>query len=122
MNLALLILIGFFAGLSTGVFGIGGGIIIVPGLVYLLGYPQHLAVGTSLAVLLPPVGLAAVLEYYRRGNVEIRSALVLAAALILGSWLSASLGNRISASMLKTGFGCFLVIVGCYTVWSANRP
>jgi uncharacterized membrane protein YfcA len=47
MNLALLILIGFFAGLSTGVFGIGGGIIIVPGLVYLLGYPQHLAVGTS---------------------------------------------------------------------------
>ena len=64
-----LVIIGVVAGISSGFFGIGGGIVIVPVLIYWVGYNQHLlAVGTSLAVLLPPVGLAATLEYYRKGE------------------------------------------------------
>lgn len=65
---ALLLLIGFIAGIAAGLFGIGGGVLIVPALVYLAGFPLHTAVGTSLAILLPPVGLAAVLTYYRYGQ------------------------------------------------------
>ena len=68
------ILIGFSAGLLSGFFGVGGGIIIVPALVLVLGYSQHLAQGTSLTVLLLPIGIFAVYEYYKVGNVEIKAA------------------------------------------------
>src|SRR6185295_5410711 len=69
-SLLTLVLIGLVSGLASGVFGIGGGVLIVPGLIYLAGFTQHRATGTSLAVLLPPVGLAATIEYYRHGNVD----------------------------------------------------
>ncbi|MRR14085.1 sulfite exporter TauE/SafE family protein, partial [archaeon] len=75
----ILILIGLVSGVVSGIFGIGGGVLIIPALVYLLGFSQHTATGTSLAILLPPVGLGAVMEYYRRGNVDIRTALIVAA-------------------------------------------
>lgn len=116
-----LILIGVVAGISSGVFGIGGGIIIVPALVYLLGFSQHLAVGTSLAVLLPPIGVVAVIEYYRQGNVDLRAALIIALALVVGAWIGAVVGNRIPAELLKLLFGIFLVVVGLYTSWSSWR-
>ena len=68
--LLLLIGIGLAAGVLSGVFGIGGGVVIVPALIYLAGFRQHVATGTSLAVLLPPVGVAAVVEYYRHGATQ----------------------------------------------------
>lgn len=116
-----LILIGVIAGISAGVFGIGGGIIIVPGLVYVLGYSQPMAIGTSLAVLLPPIGIAAVVEYHRHGNVDLRAALIIAIALVVGAWLGALVGNRIPAQFLKLMFGLFLIGVGIYTSWSSWR-
>jgi uncharacterized membrane protein YfcA len=69
-----LVVIGLLGGFAAGLFGVGGGIVIVPALIYWAGFTQHKATGTSLAVLLPPIGLAAALEYYRHGNVDVRAA------------------------------------------------
>lgn len=82
-----LIIIGLVSGIASGLFGIGGGILIVPSLIYILRFSPALAIGTSLAVLLPPVGIAAVYEYYRHGNVNIKFALVIAVSLIIGGWI-----------------------------------
>lgn len=115
----LFVLIGVFAGLSAGLLGIGGGVIIVPMLVYLAGFSQHVATGTSLAILLPPVGLAATLEYYRHGNVDLKAALVIALSLFVTSWVGATFANRLSASGLKVIFGVFLVTIGIYVIYDA---
>ena len=117
----LLLLIGFVSGIAAGLFGIGGGVLIVPALVYLVGFSQHTAVGTSLAILLPPVGLAAVLQYYRYGQVNLKAALIVAAALFVGGWLGAILANHISGPQLKLAFGIFVVGLGIYLVLGAWR-
>ncbi len=83
-SIFLLLLIGLFSGVASGFFGIDGGILTVPGLVYFAGFSQQAATGTSLAILLPPVGLAAVIEYYRHGNVDLKSAFIVAIALFAG--------------------------------------
>ena len=113
-----LTLVGIAAGVTAGLFGVGGGVLIVPGLVYLLGFSQHRAVGTSLAVLLPPVGLAAVVEYYRHGNVDIRAAFYVAIALFVGGYFGAGFANRLSGPILKTAFGVFLIAIGVYTCYT----
>ena len=84
------VLIGLLGGIAAGLFGVGGGIVIVPALIYWAGFSQHKATGTSLAVLLPPIGLAATIEYYRHGNVDIRAALILAVTMFVGSCLGPS--------------------------------
>ena len=117
----LLLLIGFVSGVASGLFGIGGGVLIVPGLVYLAGLSQHAATGTSLAILLPPVGLAAVLEYYHHGNVNLKAALIVAAALFVGGWLGAVIANRVSGPYLRLAFGIFVVSLGFYLVFGALR-
>ena len=114
-----LLITGLVAGVAAGFFGIGGGVIIVPALVYLLGFSQHKATGTSLAILLPPVGLAAVLEYYRNDNVDIKAALLIGGALFLGGWIGGHFANKLSGPQLKLAFGVFLVTVGVYTVITA---
>ena len=80
----LMLLIGLFSGIASGIFGIGGGIIIVPALIYLAKFSQHAAIGTSLAILLPPIGLFAVLDYYRHGNVDLKAALIVAVTFMVG--------------------------------------
>lgn len=117
----ILLLIGIISGIMSGFFGIGGGVIIVPALVYLIGFTQHKATGTSLAVLLPPVGLAAVVVYYRRGNVDLRVALVVAIGLLIGAWVGAHFANKISGPSLRLAFGIFVVLVGLYIVYGAAR-
>lgn len=117
MRMAILVLIGLGAGVNSGIFGIGGGILIVPGLVYLLDFPVHRAIGTSLAVLLPPVGAAAVLAYYRTGNIDWQAALFLAITVFIGAWLGAMLANHLSAYLMRVLFGTFLVGLGFYTIW-----
>ena len=117
----ILLLIGIISGIMSGFFGIGGGVIIVPALVYLIGFTQHKATGTSLAVLLPPVGLAAVVVYYRRGNVDLRVALVVAIGLLIGAWVGAHFANKISGPSLRLAFGIFVVLVGLHIVYGAAR-
>jgi uncharacterized membrane protein YfcA len=116
---ALLFAIGIFAGILSGLFGIGGGVVIVPALIYVAGFRQHVATGTSLAVLLPPIGLAATFEYYRHGNVNLRAALIIACAVLLGGWLGAVIANRMAGPQLRLAFGVFVVGLGCYLVYGA---
>jgi len=120
-SLAVLVAIGLGTGLLSGMLGIGGGVVIVPALVYLLGFDQHLATGTSLAVLLPPVGLAAVVEYYRHGRVNMYAALVIAATMAAGGWLGAVAANHIVGPKLQLGFAVFLLMLGLYLLVGALR-
>lgn len=114
-------LIGTVGGIAAGLFGIGGGIIIVPALVYLAGFSQQLATGTSLAVLLPPIGLAAAVEYYRHGNIDARAAILLAATMFVGAWLGAHFANRLAGPLLALAFGLFVCLVGLGMIVHAAR-
>lgn len=113
--------IGLVAGFLSGIFGIGGGIIIVPALIYVLGFSQHKATGTSLAVLLPPIGLAAVLEYYHHDSVDLRAALLIALTSIVGAWGGAVVANKLSGPVLRLAFGIFIVFVGFYLIYGALK-
>jgi len=112
-------LIGLLAGLLSGLFGIGGGLVIVPALVSFAGFSQHRATGTSLAALLLPVGLGAVFEYHRRGEVDWRAALIIAVVLMGSSWMTARVASRVSDVHLKMAFGGFLSLVGFSFILSA---
>ena len=120
-TVAKLVIIGVVAGISSGFFGIGGGIVIVPALIYWVGYNQHRAVGTSLAVLLPPVGLAATLEYYRKGNVDIRAAMIIAVSMLLGGYVGAFVANKLSGPHLRLLFGLFVLGLGVYLIYGAAK-
>lgn len=115
------VLIGALGGVASGLFGVGGGVVIVPALIYWAGFSQHRATGTSLAVLLPPIGLAATVEYYRQGNVDLRAAMILAATMFLGAWLGAYLANQMKGPHLRLLFGVFLTGLGFYLVFGACK-
>jgi uncharacterized membrane protein YfcA len=117
----LFIAIGLAAGVLSGVFGIGGGVVVVPALIYLAGFNQHRATGTSLAVLLPPIGFAAMWEYYRHDNVNVRAAMIIAAAVFVGGWLGALVANRVSGPYLRLAFGIFVVMLGVSLMVGAFR-
>jgi uncharacterized membrane protein YfcA len=120
MSWVTFIAIGLSSGILAGILGIGGGILIVPALMYIAGFSQKLAIGTSLAVLLPPIGIAAVLEYYRNGDVDFRAAFIIAGMALIGGWIGARTVNHIDAHTLKVMFGAFLIILGCYMIFEAR--
>ena len=115
------VIIGMIGGFTSGLFGIGGGLVIVPALIYWAGFSHHQATGTSLAVLLPPIGLAATLEYYRHGNVNIHAAMILAATMFVGSWFGAHAANRLSGPHLRLIFGVFVCGMGIYLIYGACK-
>ena len=117
----ILVIIGVLGGVAAGLFGIGGGIVIVPALIYWAGFTQHRATGTSLAVLLPPIGLAAAVEYYRHGNVDVRAAVLLAGGMFVGAWVGAFAANRMSGPQLRLIFGLFVCGLGVYLVYGAFK-
>ena len=111
MNWVVVSLTGLAAGVVSGVFGVGGAIVIIPGLVLLLGLPQHTANGTSLAALLLPVGLLGALEYYKRGEVNVAYAAVIAAGLFFGALVGAKLAGMLADATLRRAFALFLMLV-----------
>jgi len=111
MNWVVASLIGLAAGVVSGVFGVGGAVVIIPGLVLLLGLPQHTANGTSLAALLLPVGLLGALEYYRRGQVNVAYAAVIAVGLFFGALAGAKLAGMLAEATLRRAFAVFLLLV-----------
>jgi len=115
------VVIGLVSGVTAGLFGVGGGIVIVPALIYWAGFSQHRATGTSLVVLLPPIGLAAVLEYYRHGNVDVRAALFLVGSMFVGAWGGAVLANQMKGPHLRLAFGIFTCVMGVYMVYGACK-
>lgn len=115
-----LIAIGLVAGVFSGVFGIGGGVLIVPALVFILKFTMQRAIGTSLAVLLPPIGALAVWSYYRASMVDLRAAGILALMMFGGAWVGAQLVQKLDASSLKLLFGGFMMVLGLYTILSSR--
>jgi uncharacterized membrane protein YfcA len=111
MTWVLVALIGLVAGVVSGLFGIGGAIVIVPALVLLLKLPQHVANGTSLAALLLPVGLLGALEYYRRGQVNVAYAAIIAAGLFVGALAGAQMAGTLPDATLRRAFGALLLVV-----------
>jgi uncharacterized protein len=111
MTWALVALIGLVGGVVSGLFGVGGAIVIVPALVLLVKLPSHTANGTSLASLLLPVGLLGAMEYYRRGQVNIPYAVILSAGLFVGAFVGAHLSGEFSDVALRRVFGGFLLLV-----------
>ncbi len=108
----LLSLIGLLAGMLAGMIGVGGGIIIVPALVFFLGFTQKEAQGTSLGLLLLPIGILAVINYYNKGLIDVRVVLVMAIAFILGGFLGSKIALAISEEALKKIFAIVLFYTG----------
>lgn len=112
------LLVGLVVGMVSGVVGIGGGILFVPALVWLAGMDQHKAQGTSLGALLAPVGILAFWEYYRKGNADIRIALLLAAGFLIGGYFGAIGAQHISELWLRRIFAVTLIAVGGHLLLS----
>jgi len=116
--LLIIIVIGMIAGIMAGMLGIGGAIIMVPALVFFLGLSQHAAQGTSLAVMLPPIGIIAAYNYYKAGQVNIKFALILAAAFLIGSYFGSKLELNLPQPLLKKIFGLLLLLVAAKMLFS----
>jgi uncharacterized membrane protein YfcA len=103
-----LLLIGLAAGVLSGLVGVGGGLIVVPALIFFLGYSQHQAQGTSLGLLLLPVGILAVINYYNKGQIDVKVVAVMSIAFVIGGWLGSKLALRLPADTVKKIFAIFL--------------
>jgi len=114
MDNILSILIGIVSGVSSGFFGIGGAIILIPAIVYVFKFSQHLAQGTALAALLLPVGILAVIKYYKAGNVNIKVAAFVAFGFVIGGLIGASLAQSVSNLILKRLFAGLLLFISIY--------
>src|SRR6266436_1530888 len=94
-TIILLLIVGLFAGILSGLVGVGGGIIIVPSLIFFLGYSQHEAQGTSLGLLLLPIGILAVINYYNKGFIDLKVVGIMSIAFVAGGWLGSKLALTI---------------------------
>jgi uncharacterized protein len=111
-NILPYLLLGLAAGILSGLVGIGGGILIVPALVFLFGFSQQQAQGTTLALLVPPIGILAAWTYYKHGFVDIKVAAIIATGFIVGSLFGARYATGISNVVLGKIFGIFPVLIG----------
>ncbi len=111
MNAVLYVILGIIAGICGGMFGIGGGTILIPALVYILGLTQHQAQGTTLAIMVPPIGLLAALRYYYSGNVKVGIAGFVCIGFLVGGLIGANFVQNVPDLLLKRLFGIFLLIV-----------
>jgi uncharacterized protein len=107
-TLIILILIGLMAGLLSGFVGVGGGVIIVPALVYFLNLSQHQAQGTSLFILLLPVGILAVMNYSKSANINWNYGLIIALAFVVGGYFGSRMSLKLSPAVVKLAFGAFM--------------
>ena len=111
-TIIILLLIGLAAGILGGMVGVGGGIIIVPGLIYFLGFTQMQAQGTSLAMILLPVGILGVMQYYKAGNVDVSIVLILAAGFLIGSFVGSKISHSIPQESVKKFFAILMLVIG----------
>jgi uncharacterized protein len=107
----ILALIGLAAGVFGGMVGLGGGVIMIPAMIYFLGMNQMSAQGTSLAVMLPPVGILAVMNYYKSGQINLKYALIIAIAFTIGGYFGSKIALNIPVSIVKKIFAFALIII-----------
>ncbi len=107
----ILILIGLLAGMFSGLIGIGGAIIMIPALVLILGMDQYSAQGTSLAIMLPPIGLLAAWNYYKAGAIDLRYAMIIAVAFFIGGYFGSKFALGISEVILRKIFAAILLVI-----------
>ena len=110
-TLLLLVLIGLVTGAFSGLLGLGGGLIMIPAMVVVFGFSQHMANGTSLAVMLPPIWLFAAYNYYKAGQVNLKFAIILAITFMIGSYFTSKLAVQTSENTLRKIFSLFLFAV-----------
>lgn len=121
MTIFLVLALGVIAGILVGLLGIGGGIVLVPAMVHVLHMDQHLAQGTSLFILLPPIGLGALRQYWKAGNVDLRAGILSAVGMILGAYIGGRIAVPMSTQMLKGFFGGFLML-SAVLLWMKAQP
>ncbi len=117
-NVILCLALGLFAGVVSGLVGIGGGIVIVPAFVLFLGMSQHLAQGTTLALMVPPIGILAAWTYYKQGYVDVRIAVLVCVGFVLGGLLGAKFAVGLSNKVLQKVFGSILLLVSMKMIFS----
>jgi uncharacterized membrane protein YfcA len=116
INIILYLLLGLFGGALSGLIGIGGGTIFVPALIYLFGLTQHQAQGTTLALLIPPIGLLAALTYYKNGYVNLTIAVFVCLGFFIGGLVGAKLAVGLSNEMLRKVFGFVILLIALYMI------
>jgi len=115
-----ILFVGALVGAVSGMFGIGGGVFVIPAMVYLFGFSQKMATGTSLGMLLPPIGILAFLQFYKAGHVNVAAAFLLIAGFLAGSYLSAGYAINLPDLLLKRLFGGLLIVMGAIYILTAR--
>lgn len=118
----LILMLGLVVGVAVGLLGIGGGVVLVPAMVYLLHYDQHLAQGTSLMILLPPIGLGALREYWKNKNVDLRAGIYCAVGFLLGGYLGGRWAVPMPSKYLQAIFGFFLMLSAVLLWRKTQKP
>lgn len=117
----IVVFLGLAVGVLVGLLGIGGGVVLVPAMVYMLHMDQHSAQGTSLLILLPPVGLGALREYWKQGQVDLRAGILSALGMLVGGYLGGLIAVPLASRYLKGLFGCFLILAA-FLLWRKQQP
>jgi uncharacterized protein len=112
----IVLLLGLGVGVLMGLLGIGGGVVLVPALVYLLHMDQHMAQGTSLFILLPPIGLGALREYWKQGQVDLHAGILCALGMLFGAYAGSLIALPMPSRHLQGAFGCFLMLTA-FLLW-----
>lgn len=117
MNALSFVLLGLVVGVLSGMVGVGGGIILVPALIYFYGFSQLTAQGTSTAMLLPPIGFLAAYTYYKHGYVDVRATVLICAGFIFGGLFGAKIAVALPKDVLRRGFGVILLLVSARMIF-----
>ncbi len=120
-NVIWFVALGLVAGVASGLLGIGGAILLIPALVFLFGFSQARAQGTSIAALVPPVGILAAIQYYRNDAMDVRAALLIALGFVFGGLGGATLVPYISQIWLKRLFSFLILYIAARMLWSTRK-
>lgn len=120
-HILILVAIGLAAGMLSGFVGIGGGVVIVPALLYFMGMNQLQAQGTSIAIMLPPVGIMAFYNYYKADNINITYAAIIAATFIIGGYFGSKFALKMNPNIVRFVFGLFMLYVAVRLLWTSTN-
>ena len=119
-TILILVAIGITAGMLSGFIGVGGGIIVVPALIYFLGLTQFEAQGSSLAMMIPPIGILGVLNYYKTGNLNITYSIIIAVFFVLGAYFGSKISLKLPPLKVKFTFGLIMLYVAVRMLWASG--